>query len=432
MATTLSSADKSEILRDYNSQSRIKPDWHYTTKSGAYTVVNGQVVPYTPGMITQATTNYERPSVVSMDTPSTKSSTPTPIFSSAADTEKPTTKITGTLTQGSTGDGVKEIQKWLRDTQGAINADGTPLKVDGLYGPQTITAIKHWQQQNGLTPDGVFGPKSFSVYQKLSTSPTTNAAKAADDPSYQYNQKTGEPNPNYDPARNLSTTKFNTGDPSQDALLNELQSYIKSQQDAGLKINDKLNFDQKTLDKFLETAKKQVHPFYQQQIDNIKDEVLRTAPQILQNYGSDVAGAEQDFQNKLGNARESYADSGLAFSGQRGKGELGMQSDQNRNLEALSQGYGNKLYDLGRGAEEKIGSSNVNYNLGALKNYSTSLSGNGGFTLGGTTTPYRSGNVGTGSLEYNQEADTEARRQALLRSASESVVAGRDYNDLFQ
>ena len=35
------------------------------------------------------------------------------------------------------------------------------VKVDGYCGKDTSAAIKNWQKQNGLTPDGSFGPKSW-------------------------------------------------------------------------------------------------------------------------------------------------------------------------------------------------------------------------------------------------------------------------------
>ncbi len=35
---------------------------------------------------------------------------------------------------------------------------GYVLKVDGIYGPQTIKAVRHFQRANGLKPDGIVGP----------------------------------------------------------------------------------------------------------------------------------------------------------------------------------------------------------------------------------------------------------------------------------
>ena len=49
------------------------------------------------------------------------------------------------LKNGSTGDDVKKLQKFLGITD------------DGSFGSGTETAVKNWQKANGLTPDGVVG-----------------------------------------------------------------------------------------------------------------------------------------------------------------------------------------------------------------------------------------------------------------------------------
>lgn len=328
--------------------------------------------------------------------------------------------ITSTLNAGSSSTQVKELQKYLA-ANGYVGTDGKPLKEDGIYGPQTKAAVMQFQSKNGLAADGIFGPKSLAKLQNIGSSDTQMNGPYSNNNS---NNNNSSSNAN-------DNASFNTGDPEHDALLGELRDYIQKQEEAGLKLNSALNFDQATLDKFLETAKKQVHPYYKQQIDNVKADVLKTAPQILANYNTDIASKEANFQNTLNDSRENDAGAGLAFSGKRAKGELNLQDAQNRDLASLSSSYGNKLYDLGRGAEEKIGSGNVDYNLGSLGNYSANLYGNGTFASSGSTNPYSSGSVGTGSIQYDEEAAKEARRQALLTSASNSVVAGRDYSDLF-
>ena len=37
------------------------------------------------------------------------------------------------------------------------------LHVDGIFGPLTEEAVKQYQQEHGLTPDGIVGPKTWSV-----------------------------------------------------------------------------------------------------------------------------------------------------------------------------------------------------------------------------------------------------------------------------
>lgn len=57
--------------------------------------------------------------------------------------------------------------KWL---QGALNAVVEPspnLVVDGLYGPSTVDAVKKFQQQVGVVPDGWVGDITSAAIQGL-------------------------------------------------------------------------------------------------------------------------------------------------------------------------------------------------------------------------------------------------------------------------
>lgn len=310
---------------------------------------------------------------------------------------------------GSSGDDVKSLQTYLK---GLGIYQG---KVDGIFGPQTDAAVKSFQSSKGLTADGIVGPKTASAINSVQTGamPSANTQAAIGN--------TG------------ATQAFNTGDPEQDALLQEISDFMKAQLEQGLKINPDLTFDSKTLDKFLETAKKQIKPYFAQQIDTIKQDVLRTAPQILQEYGDTIKDREVGFQNNLDTSRENFAGSGLAFSGQRAKGEFGMQDAQNRDLSSLSTAYGNKLYDLGRTAESKIGQENMSgFKLPSLSSYSTSLSGSGGFNQGAPLSSYQPGGYKIGSIQNDEAAAIEARRQALISTASENIRNGRSYQDLFK
>jgi hypothetical protein len=59
-----------------------------------------------------------------------------------------------TLAQGSVGNAVKELQRFLN------NDLHLTLVVDGQLGPKTIAIVKKWQKAHGLVPDGVVGPKT--------------------------------------------------------------------------------------------------------------------------------------------------------------------------------------------------------------------------------------------------------------------------------
>ena len=72
---------------------------------------------------------------------------------------------------GDTGSGVKQIQV-------ALAAHGYKVSTDGVFGPQTSSAVKDFQKKNGLAPDGVVGPATWKKLQAASSSTSTTAAKS--------------------------------------------------------------------------------------------------------------------------------------------------------------------------------------------------------------------------------------------------------------
>ncbi|MCE9517738.1 peptidoglycan-binding protein [Candidatus Nomurabacteria bacterium] len=64
---------------------------------------------------------------------------------------------TAILKNGSRGDAVKELQRFLNDKL------DLGLVVDGMLGPNTITVIKEWQKSQGLDPDGLIGPNTKAM-----------------------------------------------------------------------------------------------------------------------------------------------------------------------------------------------------------------------------------------------------------------------------
>ncbi|QXE26498.1 lysozyme [Richelia sinica FACHB-800] len=58
------------------------------------------------------------------------------------------------LQQGATGAKVQQLQEILT----ALNLQ--PGKIDGDFGAKTLAAVKQFQQQQGLTPDGIVGKKT--------------------------------------------------------------------------------------------------------------------------------------------------------------------------------------------------------------------------------------------------------------------------------
>ena len=60
-----------------------------------------------------------------------------------------------TLSNGATGDAVHVLQ-------GDLNSHGAKLAVDGVFGPKTLAAVRKFQQDKGITVDGIVGPVTWS------------------------------------------------------------------------------------------------------------------------------------------------------------------------------------------------------------------------------------------------------------------------------
>ena len=72
-----------------------------------------------------------------------------------------------TLKKGDTGSGVVEVQEALLQAGYDVgkNKNGDPL-VDGIYGGETMSAVRAFQHDNGLDPDGIVGPLTWAALHK--------------------------------------------------------------------------------------------------------------------------------------------------------------------------------------------------------------------------------------------------------------------------
>ena len=70
---------------------------------------------------------------------------------------------------GSRGDEVRQIQTKLKKW-GYYNGS-----VDGIYGSQTLAAVKWFQSKNGLQVDGIAGPKTLAAMGIFNSSTTSNS-----------------------------------------------------------------------------------------------------------------------------------------------------------------------------------------------------------------------------------------------------------------
>jgi len=79
---------------------------------------------------------------------------PIPLVEPAPAQGKPARK---TLRRGDEGDVVKELQKLLR------------LEDDGKFGPGTEAAVRQFQRDHNMVPDGIVGPKTWTTLDEVQT-----------------------------------------------------------------------------------------------------------------------------------------------------------------------------------------------------------------------------------------------------------------------
>ena len=76
---------------------------------------------------------------------------------------------------GSRGDEVIQIQTKLK-RWGYYSGN-----IDGIYGTQTLNAVKYFQRKNGLAVDGIAGPKTLAAMGIMNSSNSSNSSTSSSD-----------------------------------------------------------------------------------------------------------------------------------------------------------------------------------------------------------------------------------------------------------
>ena len=76
---------------------------------------------------------------------------------------------------GSRGEEVRQIQTKLK-RWGYYSGN-----VDGIYGTQTLNAVKYFQRKNGLAVDGIAGPKTLAAMGIMNSSNSSNSSTSSSD-----------------------------------------------------------------------------------------------------------------------------------------------------------------------------------------------------------------------------------------------------------
>jgi peptidoglycan hydrolase-like protein with peptidoglycan-binding domain len=75
----------------------------------------------------------------------------------------PPIAATPTLRRGSTGDGVKRLQKALSQLHAQGGGVLDPGPIDGTFGPKTEASVASFQRYAGLVDDGIVGDQTWNA-----------------------------------------------------------------------------------------------------------------------------------------------------------------------------------------------------------------------------------------------------------------------------
>jgi peptidoglycan hydrolase-like protein with peptidoglycan-binding domain len=94
----------------------------------------------------------------------------------------------GILQQGSTGPDVAKLQTMLNN-QGYRGPDGQPIPTNGTFDAATTHALKAFERDNGMDPNGIAGPKTLEALSKAEQSPKLSNPNHPDNALYQQAMK---------------------------------------------------------------------------------------------------------------------------------------------------------------------------------------------------------------------------------------------------
>lgn len=100
------------------------------------------------------------------------------VFSDTVEPEpEATPSIYPTIREGAKGDLVMQLQDMLSKL-------GSTLKIDGIFGSGTRSAVRAFQNKNGLVVDGIVGPKTWGKLLELTAGMSTECKEDTDEALY--------------------------------------------------------------------------------------------------------------------------------------------------------------------------------------------------------------------------------------------------------
>jgi len=206
----------------------------------------------------------------------------------------------------------------------------------------------------------------------------------------------------------------------QQAFLDELKNFLAQMQAQGKTVNPNATITPEMSAKFLEQAKAQVAPYWDQMFKQAQDDVQRALGQIGEEVGLREKQLGEQYGRALEGTQEQYARRGLAFSSDRGTAEKQLADSAQQALTASQRSAQQEAERIGIAGERALGSSFFPQISASMRTGTAPTLNRPGVYGFQTGTGQRSlfapqGGV-TGELQY-QRTEDEKRRQALFENA---------------
>ena len=216
-------------------------------------------------------------------------------------------------------------------------------------------------------------------------------------------------------------SQYQTGNPELDGILGEFNKYIKGLETAGQRVNPNIELTPDQIKGFLDQASKEISPYYQSQLTSIKEDLSNNLKYLQQDYELNKQNKEAQFKQGLETTRENLAGAGLAFSGNRGAQEQGIQQSEQRELDLDALRLSQTAGEQSSQAAKLAGTRNLaGLNYPSVNAPTVNLSGAGSYDTGRNLSFAPTTSPVTCSLEREQLTATQTRASNLEEAERKS------------
>jgi len=329
-----------------------------------------------------------------------------------------------TLRRGSRGEDVRGLQEYLQSI-------GYPnVKVDGIYGPITEQAVRGFQTSNGLSPDGIFGPRSIGAISSIVEQ--QEAVKAPDDPSNMFNTETGRLNRNFQPQNEQEDDYFyNQAILSNDIFKGNSEEDIEqaalSGDFSGLYDTYGKPFSDLIQQEAVQDAQNALDPRFNVDKEYTTQNTEDALRQNQYNYNNTLEDQADQFEADKTQLDQNAANQGVLFSGARDQKERKLANIYKTNQDRLSQGYQDDTKNLTKNlqyqyGDNAVGSNRLSQYYGSGRNtFNPKVAREGAqrSSLSQTYQPKETGFAGSAVTAHG--ANVQSRASGLLRNKANKL-----------